>query len=123
MSKKIDRIEAKKKELESNLERLQSGLETNLENVKSEVTQHINPSLVIKTYPLSAFGTSIIVGFLITQIGRKKSKKIENNKNIIAESLSTSLKKRLTKKAANMVLDYIEDRFKSNFSGSHDQNS
>ena len=34
MSKKIDRIEAKKKELEANSERLQSGLEANLEHVK-----------------------------------------------------------------------------------------
>ena len=116
MSKKIDRIEAKKKELEANLERLQSGLEVNLEHVKTDVTKKVNPSKLIREYPLPAVVTSIIGGLLLTRLGKKKPIKKESNKNLIAESLGISLKKRLTKKATDLLLDYIEERFASNFS-------
>ena len=117
MSKKIDRIEAKKKELEANLERLQSGLEVNLEHVKTDVTKKVNPSKLIREYPLPAVVTSIIGGLLLTRLGKKKPiKKESNKKNLIAESLGISLKKRLTKKATDLLLDYIEERFASNFS-------
>ena len=123
MSKKIDRIEAKKKELEANLERLQSGLEVNLEHVKTDVTKKVNPSEVIREYPLPAVGTSIIVGLLLTRFRRKKSKKKESKKNLIVESLSTSLKRRLTKKATDLLLDYIEERFVSNYSDQKNKKS
>lgn len=116
MSKKIDRIEAKKKELEANLERLQSGLEVNLEHVKTDVTKKVNPSKLIREYPLPAVVTSIIGGLLLTRLGKKKPIKKESNKNLIAESLGISLKKRLTKKATDLLLDYIEERFASKFS-------
>ncbi len=123
MSKKIDRIEAKKKELEANLERLQSGLEVNLEHVKKDVTNKVIPSEVIRKHPLPAFGTSIVLGLLLTRVGRKKSKKTETSKNIITESLGTSLKSRLTKKATDLLLDYIEERFVSNFSDQKNKKS
>lgn len=123
MSKKIDRIEAKKKELEANLERLQTGLEANLEHVKKDVTNKVIPSEVIREYPLPAVGTSIIVGLLLTRLGRKKPKKKESNKNLIAESLGNSLKSRLTKKATDLLLDYIEERFISNFSDQKNKKS
>lgn len=116
MSKKIDRVEAKKKELEANLERLQSGLETNLVNVKSDVTQSIHPAEVVKKYPLPIVGAAIVTGFLLTRIGKGKPKKSSSNKNVIADSISSSLKKRLSKKATEYVLDYIEDRLKVNSS-------
>ena len=120
MSKKIDRIEAKKRELEANLERLQSGLETNLVNVKSDVTQSINPTEVVKKYPLPIVGAAVIAGFLLTRIGKGKSQKSSSNKSVIADSISSSLKKRLSKKATDIVLDYIEDRLTSNSTDSKD---
>jgi hypothetical protein len=120
MSKKIDRIEAKKRELEADLERLQSGLESNLVNVKSDVTQSIHPTEVVKKYPLPVVGAAIVAGFLITRIGRGKSEKSTSNKSVIADSISSSLKKRLSKKATDMVLDYIEDRLTSTSEASKD---
>ena len=123
MSKKIDRIEAKKKELEANLERLQSGLEVNLEHVKTDVTKKVNPSKLIREYPLPAVVTSIIGGLLLTRLGKKKPIKKESNKNLIAESLGISLKKRLTKKATDLLLDYIEERFVSNYSDQKNKKS
>ncbi len=114
MSKKIDRVEAKKRELEADLVRLQSGLETNLVNVKSDVTKTIHPAQVVRKYPLPMVGAAVIAGYLLTRIGKSKPKKSVSNSNIIAESIGSSLKKRLSKKATDIVLDYIEDRIKSN---------
>ncbi len=113
MSKKIDRIEAKKQELEANLERLQSGLESNLVNVKSDVTQSISPVEVVKKYPLPVVGAAVIAGFLLTRIGSGKTTKKQSNNNVITDSITSSLKKRLAKKATDMALDYIEDRINS----------
>lgn len=113
MTKKIDRIEAKKRELEANLERLQTGLETNLEQVKSDVTQSISPAEVVRKYPLPVVGAAIVAGFLLTRIGSGKPTKKSKSKNVISDSITSSLKKRLAKKATDVVLDYIEDRITS----------
>ena len=120
MSKKIDKIEAKKRELEANLERLQSGLENNLVNVKSDVTQSLNPTEIVKKYPLPVVGAAVVAGFLLTRIGSSNSKKSNSTKSVIADSISSSLKKRLSKKATDIVLDYIEDRLNSNSATSNE---
>ena len=120
MSKKIDKIEAKKRELEANLERLQSGLENNLVNVKSDVTQSLNPTEIVKKYPLPVVGAAVVAGFLLTRIGSDNSKKSNSTKSVIADSISSSLKKRLSKKATDIVLDYIEDRLNSNSATSNE---
>lgn len=109
MSKKIDRIEAKKRELEANLERIQVGLETNLESVKTDVTQSISPTEVVRKYPIQVVGMAVVAGFLVTRIGRNGSRK-NSTKNVVADSITNSLKKRLSRKAADFVLDYIENK-------------
>lgn len=115
MSKKIDRIEAKKKELEANLEKIQDGIEDNLVNVRSDVTQSINPTEVIRKYPLPSVATAMVVGFLLTTIGRSSSnKKKTSTKAVVADSLTNSLKKRISKKAVDIALDYIEDKISNN---------
>ena len=110
MSKKIDRIEAKKRELEANLERIQSGLETNLENVKTDVTQSISPAEVVRRHPLPVVGAAVLAGFLLTRLGKGGKKEKKSSKSTITGSISNSIKKRLTQKATDVVLDYIEER-------------
>lgn len=112
MSKKIDRIEAKKKELEANLDRIQSGIESNLEQVKSDVTQSVSPVEMVKKYPLPVVGAAIVAGFMLTRIGSGtgSKEKRKSSKSVISDSITSSLKKRLAKKATDTILDYIEDR-------------
>jgi len=123
MSKKIDRIEAKKRELEANLARLQSGLESNLAHVKTDVTQSISPVEVVKKYPLPVVSAAIITGFLLSRIGGRKSNKKTSSKSVIADSITSSLKKRLSKKATDMLLDYIEHRISTKSGASNDSES
>ena len=114
MSKKIDRIEEKKKELEANLEKIQGGIEDNLVNVRSDVTQSINPSEIIRKHPLPSVATAVVFGFLLTTLGRSSKKKNTSTKAVVADSLTQSLKKRISKKAVDIALDYIEDKISNN---------
>lgn len=121
MSKKIDRIEAKKRELEAKLERVQSGLEHNLEHVKQDVTDTVSPAEVVRKYPLQSVGLAIVAGFLVTRIGgSKKTVYKSTSRNAIADSITSSLKKRLSKKAIDMALDIIEDKLASRSSNNPD---
>ncbi len=121
MSKKIDRIEAKKRELEAKLERVQSGLEHNLEHVKQDVTDTVSPAEVVRKYPLQSVGLAIVAGFLVTRIGSgKKTVHTSTSRNAITDSITSSLKKRLSKKAIDMALDIIEDKLASRSSNNPD---
>ena len=114
MSKKIDRIEAKKRELEAKLARVQSGLEHNLEHVKQDVTDTVSPAEVVRKYPLQSVGLAVVAGFLLTRVGKsKKTVYTHSTKNTIADSITSSLKKRLSKKAIDIALDIIEDKLAS----------
>ncbi|MBO6792382.1 MAG: hypothetical protein JJ895_00635 [Balneolaceae bacterium] len=121
MSKKIDRIEAKKRELEAKLERVQSGLEHNLEHVKQDVTDSMSPAEIVRKNPLPSVGLAIFAGFLLTRLGgSKKTVYKSTTKGTIADSISSSLKKRLSKKAIDMALDIIEDKLASRSSNNTD---
>ncbi len=121
MNKKIDRIEAKKRELEAKLERVQSGLEHNLEHVKQDVTDSVSPAEIVRKHPLQSVGIAIVAGFLLTRLGgRKKTVYKSTTKGTIADSISSSLKKRLSKKAIDMALDIIEDKLASRSSNNQD---
>lgn len=114
MSKKIDRIEAKKRELEAKLARVQSGLEHNLEHVKQDVTDTVSPAEVVRKYPLQSVGLAVVAGFLLTRVGKsKKTVYTHSTKNTIVDSITSSLKKRLSKKAIDIALDIIEDKLAS----------
>ena len=110
MSKQNDEIEAKKKDLEEKLKELQSGIESNLVTVKSEVSEQLNPNNIVNNYPLTSVGVAVIAGFFLTRIGKSKSKSSSSNKSIITESIGASIKKRLSRKATDMFLDYIEQK-------------
>lgn len=112
MSKKIDKIAAKKLELEQNIARLQVGLEQNLEQVKEDVVQQVQPKEFIRKYPLSVVGVAVATGFLIG-FSRKKRVVRSVPKSGVSSSFGESIKKRLTQKAIDMGLDYLESRFLS----------
>lgn len=112
MSKKIDKIAAKKLELEQNIARLQEGLEQNLEQVKEDVVQQVQPKEFIKKHPLSVVGVAVATGFLMG-FSRKKKVVSVAPKSRVSSSFGESIKRRLTQKAIDLGLDYLESRFLS----------
>ena len=109
MSKKIDKIAAKKLELERNIARLADGLEYNLTEVKEEVSQSVKPTQVVKKYPLQVIGVAVLTGILL---GYSKKRKTITSvpKSRISSTLGESIKKRLTQKALDVGLDYLENK-------------
>lgn len=109
MSKTQNQIDKKKKELQSNLVKIQEGLDHSIEEVKENVSQRLNPKEVLKKYPLQVLGASLIIGFLI---GRPENVAGRNSSssNSITGSIGRSLKKRITQKAVDTALDFIEEK-------------
>jgi hypothetical protein len=111
MSRKVDKVAIKKKELEQNLLRLQQDLEHNFSEVKGDVGKSVNPTKYVRKYPLPVIGTAVAIGFVMGISGRGKTRTKSPIKSSIAEGIGSSLKKRLSQKAVDMALDYLENRF------------
>lgn len=107
MKKSVNAIEKRKEELESSLARIQGGIDRSLDEVKEDVIESISPGEIIRKYPLPIVGAAIVVGFFL---GTSKSSNKNSSKSIVANSLGKSLKKRLTEKAADIALNYIEEK-------------
>lgn len=115
MSKKIDRIAAKKKELEANIARLQKGMEENLAEVKGGVSQQINPTQVIRKYPIPAVGAAITLGVLLGYSGKKKSTEYVQKKGTpLVDVFSQSIKRKLAQKAIDLTLTYLDSKLAKN---------
>lgn len=110
MSKAQDKISEKKKELESNLVRIQEGLDQSLEEVKGGVVESLSPKEAIKKYPIPLIGASIVLGFLLGSKGGSAKK--ASTKNTVMDSIGNSLKKKLTQKAVDTALDFIDGKLK-----------
>lgn len=109
MSRSAEQIEKKKKELESNLNKIQTELDRSLEEVRGDVAESLSPKEIIRKYPLPVLGASLLIGFLAGSAGRTKKRSYSSD--TLADSIGNSLKKRLTRKAVDVALDYLEDRF------------
>ena len=110
MSKKVDKIAAKKLELEQNIARIQEGLEENFAGVKKDVTQRVQPDQFVKKHPLPVVGAAIITGFLLGYSGKRKTIKTTIPSSSLSTSIGSSIKKRLTQKAIDLGMDYLETR-------------
>jgi hypothetical protein len=113
MSKSHKDIEKKKQELQANLVRLQAGLDKSIDEVKEDVSHSLSPKEIIKKHPLPTVGLSIVVGFLLGSSGssKKEVKKVKySDDDDVVSSISKSLKKRLTQKAVDVVLDLVEQK-------------
>lgn len=109
MSKTQDQIKAKKKELEASLVKIQEDIDQSIGEVKEDVVETLSPKELIKKHPLPVLGASIFIGFLLGS--SRSSKKIKSDsKNSISSSVGSSLKKRVTQKAVDMALDFIEEK-------------
>lgn len=119
MSKAQDKISNKKKELESNLSRIQEDLDRSIDEVKEEVAESISPQQIIKKYPLPIVGASLVLGFLLGSKGSNSNNRtistgVRKSSDGIISMLGNSLKKRLTQKAIDAALDLIEEKVSDN---------
>ncbi len=109
MSRSADQIEKKKKELETSLSKIQSNLDRSMGEVRGDVAESLSPKEIVRKYPLPVLGASLLIGFLAGSTGRTKKRNYSSD--TLADSIGSSLKKRLTRKAVDVALDYLEDRF------------
>lgn len=107
MKKSISSLDKKKEELETSLARIQEGIDKSIDEVKGDVIESLSPGEVVKKYPLPIVGAAIVVGFILGSSGRSRK---DSSKNVVANSLGKSLKKRLTEKATDIALNYIEEK-------------
>lgn len=112
MSKAQDKITEKKRQLESNLARIQEGLDHSIDEVKGGVVESLSPKEVVKKYPLPVLGASLLLGFLLGSKGGSSKKVRVSTSSTIVDSVGKSLKKRLAQKAIDTVLDFIDDKLK-----------
>ena len=111
MSKdKLDEIEKKKRELQAELDRIQHELDHSLDEVRSDVSNRLQPSEFIKRYPLPVVGLSVLAGFLVGHSRRptQSSSESRSREDGFSSALISELKKLATRKAISFATDYIE---------------
>ena len=111
MSKdRLDEIEKKKRELQAELDRIQDELDHSLDEVRTDVSNRLQPAEFIKKYPLPVVGLSVLIGFLA---GHRKSGSGTSDGNSsddgFSSALFSELKKLATRKALSFATDYIEN--------------
>ncbi|MEQ9308819.1 MAG: hypothetical protein RLN90_05140 [Balneolaceae bacterium] len=112
MSKAHDKINEKKRQLESNLARIQEGLDQSIDDVKGGVAESLSPKEIVKKYPLPVLGASLLIGFLLGSKGGSTKKVKSTTNRTIVDSISQSLKKKLTQKAVDTALNFIDEKLK-----------
>lgn len=121
---KVDILEQKKQELQTELEQIQLELDNSLNRVRSDVSSSLDPVQFIKKYPWPVIGVSFLVGFLVSggaKNGRKESTSAEghstsNNRSsekIFRPLLFKELKRLAARRAASLATGYLEDIIQS----------
>lgn len=114
---KIDELEKKKQQLQSELHELQDELDNSLDQMRDDVSNSLNPKSIIRKYPLSVVGFSALLGYLLGHKGKGKSNSepspsaSENSTGTTGDfrgTLLTELKRLATRKAVTFASNYVE---------------
>jgi len=110
---KLDEIEKKKRELQAELDRIQHELDHSLDEVRSDVSNRLQPAEFIKRYPLPVVGLSVIAGYLVGH--KRRSSRTSTSRDSessgddgFSSALLSELKRLATRKAISFATDYIE---------------
>jgi hypothetical protein len=106
-------IEAKKAALEHKLRSLEQKLDQGLDDVKTGVTESLSLTKMIRKYPLQSVGLSVVAGLLIATSGKKKGNRTSyttKREDDVISVVGRSLKKRLTQKAIDTLMDIVEQQ-------------
>lgn len=119
---KLDELEQKKLELEAELEQIQLELDDSIHKVRSDVSDTLNPIRFVKEHPWPMVGASLLLGFLVSGNGKKKSYPPKDSsyesEKVFRPILLTELKKLAAKRAVSMVSNFLEDILQSRHSSS-----
>ncbi|MBD3615914.1 MAG: hypothetical protein HUJ22_05010 [Gracilimonas sp.] len=113
---KLSNLEKKKQELEDELIRIQGGIDKSIDEVKEEVSSNMDPKNLIKKYPLSIVGASIVAGFLLGRERknyRRTSSKRYSSDSVPDSGITKELKRMLAKKGLSLLMDYLDDKVTS----------
>ncbi len=109
----MNKIEAKKKELETSLSRIQEDLDKSLQEVKEDVGQTVAPKEIIRRFPLPVVGGAILLGFLLGTSGKRKNKSSRGTNTTVIDSITSSLKRKVTQKVTDAAMNYLEEKLSS----------
>lgn len=108
---KISDIEKRKKELQDELKRIQNELDHSIDEVRVDVSSRLDPKTLIKKYPLSSVGVSLLLGFLAGKgSGKGESSTLpRSEENKLGSMIWDEFKSSATKKAIRVLFNYIDD--------------
>jgi len=108
---KLSNLEKKKQQLENELANIQNGLDKSIDSVKEGVSDNMDPKNLIKKYPLSIIGASIVVGFLIGRNKDENSAPSPRRYSTGSDSaISKEVKRMLAKKGLSLFLDFLDGK-------------
>lgn len=107
---KFSNLEKKKQELEQELVRIQEDLDKSIDDVKEGVSYSLDPKNIVKKYPLSVVGTSLVIGFLLGRERKSSGSVSRYSRNDSTSAISSELKRILAKKGLSMLLDYLDNK-------------
>jgi len=108
--KNISEMEKRRAAIKEELEKIEAELEDSLDDIKEDVTSRLEPKYWINKYPFESLGVSVLLGFILGNMapGKRKSRESEH---LIKDSLLWSeLKRALTRKAVQRIMDMIDSR-------------
>lgn len=99
-----DNLEARKKALKTELEKIEGDIGNSFTDIKDEMTDHVDPRRWIQNHPLKVVGVAILLGFLA---GNKDDSGRLGRVTVIG-SIVAALKTYAARKAVDQVVDFVE---------------
>ena len=108
--KNISQMEKRRAAIKEELERIEAELEDSLDDIKEDMTSRFEPKYWINKYPFESLGASVLLGFILGNMGSGKSKSRESDHLIKDSLLWSELKRALTRKAVQRIMDMIDSK-------------
>ncbi|MCW9707241.1 hypothetical protein [Fodinibius salsisoli] len=111
---KVDKLEQKKKELEAELHNIQDELDDSIDQVRTEVSDKLDPKAFIRKHPLPVVGGAVLLGFLLGHEDDRRATSTSGTSSSDHKFTNTvlyELKRMATKKALSFVTDFMEKKF------------
>jgi FAD synthase len=110
--KKADTLQEKKKELETELDKIEYMLDDSFDKVKSDVSS-FDPREFIRKKPFPVVGVCVALGFLFGRKGKKTASSpdtVSQEENIkLSSTIWNEIKRVAVRKTVNKAGDYIEE--------------
>lgn len=104
-NKTQDDLEARKKEIQAELDAIQNDFGDTLSDVRNQLNEKMDVWYWIKKYPIGALGAAFLIGL---SAGKRNSKSVAGNS--FSGELFDELRRVATQKAVRAIVKQIEDR-------------